>query len=253
MTTLDIGKSRTTSTDESDMSPRTASPEHNSLLGSKHSSTNSDTDFGEIEDAFARVANFADELIESIRDESLRGKKKEKEAHTRRSDGPSFGVDNRNDEGHIFSDDDDDDVSLDDGESLDGSLRHDMRRLRSITREIQQDLDKEQEEFRKSNPRLSFSSHSQTEVTPVTLVTTNGKRSSVVDTVDGSKSIAGLEHLVQSIRNFCSTRLGEKPNQMLFIVNLIVWLLFFWLGFTAKSSLSPDGRLAPPGFSSSVV
>ena len=115
--------------------------------------------FDEIENAFDRVSSVADALLDSIRDDSLRGRQR---ANSRRQasrqdaykkflnnefyeDDDNSTVNSCDFSFRDYGNQDDDDASL--GESIDGSLVHEMKSLKSAARAIKEELQKEGEAF----------------------------------------------------------------------------------------------------------
>ena len=115
--------------------------------------------FDEIENAFDRVSSVADALLDSIRDDSLRGRQRaDSRRQASRQDAYKMFLNNDfyedDDNSTVNSCDfsfrdygnhDDDDASL--GGSIDGSLVHDMKKLKSVAKAINEELQKEGEAF----------------------------------------------------------------------------------------------------------
>lgn len=136
--------------------------------------------FDEIESAFDRVSSVADALLDSIRDDSLRGhqRRDSRRRAARQNQKPTrydyddddddddstsntlnsadfsfrnYGNNNRPNFGEDNDDGDDDDMSLlGDGESVDGSLVHDMKNLKSMAKSMQEELSRGEAAFQEN-------------------------------------------------------------------------------------------------------
>lgn len=254
--------------------------------------------FDEIESAFDRVSSVADALLDSIRDDSLRGRQR-RDSRRKASRKPTTTLQDDEDEDYDYDDnstlnsddfsfrnygnrphyDDDDDDSLlgDDGESVDGSLVHDMKNLKSVTRAIKEELRKEGEAFQvnvtKSDNGKSYFQKLQAQaeaetpkienlkIKPTLHVRTNRKqndslngdkkatRSNTVEPPVAQISISSQQPVLflQQLQTFCTDLLGKNPNIPFLVVNILVWMLFCRLAIASKSYfMSDDGVLAPP-------
>jgi len=212
--------------------------------------TNGDSSFDEIENAFDRVSSVADALLDSIRDDSLRGRQRRESR--RRASRYDYSHHTRDD----FDDDDDDDNdSL--CESVDASLIHDMKNLKSVTQLINQEIEKEGRAFRdnikadngkfyleklqvkaeresttmdklkiKTSSDESFRNGNQLQKPAVRPVDREKKKSNSKSSIASKESLA---YFVQQIQSFFNPAHGKDLRLPLLIANVFAWIVIYRL------------------------
>lgn len=217
------------------------------------------SELSEIEDAFDRVSSVADALLDSIRDDSLRGKQRRESRK---------GVVNNSLESQDSGDEDDsveefiapnfDDNSIltygdEDDVSLDGSLAQDMKQLKSVTRAIKEDLSKEDREFHENvstGSGRSYFARKEKETETKTPVFSNIETKATHQSFFKKKTqrkANSLSFRWDRFEQFCNQDFGEKPNLPLLLISIVVWLIFCRIVYNAKLSLmDDDGYLLSP-------
>jgi hypothetical protein len=235
-------------------------PSSNNGTSSKHEETEEYSGLNEIEDAFDRVSSVADALLDSIRDDSLRGK--QRRASRKRVVNITPGLQD-------YDDDTDEDISKSapnfdddsiltygDGDdvSLDGSLAQDLKQLRSVTKAINDDLTKEDKEFHENvstGSGRSYFARKEKEAEAATPVFSNLKKKTTYGAPfkdNKNKEATSISMMWEQLERFCSDLLGQKPSPVLMVVNIIVWLIFCKFIYNAKVyMMNDDGTLSPRG------
>lgn len=255
--------------------------------------TDAPNSFDEIENAFAQVSLVADALLDSINDDSLRGKerRRERQQASRRcltnhnsitdSDDDRKGDIRNNLDDYIgrhrlsyssYDGNDCDvstlgDMTLGDGdESIDGSLVHDVQNLKSVTRAMQVEMQKQEEAFNANvttgsdgksffskleeakaakdaakTPRIKNRPPTMLGVSgkPTTISVRNGKGRVPILIASGKPKRPSF---LEQLRQFCEQWLGKKPNLPLLLVNVVIWLILFKLVFAASRDRLMDGE-----------
>ncbi|CAB9508554.1 expressed unknown protein [Seminavis robusta] len=180
----------------------------------------------------------------------------------------------------------DDDVSLlgdsivgaDDGDSLDGSLVHDLHNLKSIQKAMQADLMKGEEDFQAnvtSTEGGEFNGKSFFQKLEAAAAENNGKtpkthnlnfKSKLLANKNRNKPFATIDirrkshtatidnkppqpSLWEQLRTFVTKYLGDKPNLPFFLFNAIVWIAVFKIALAARKYLvEDDGTLGMSPF-----
>jgi len=280
----------------------------------------------EIENAFDRVSMMADALLDSIRDDSLRGKARRREKKKQVLRGhheetyESASGDDDDDSSSNFSEDDstnntaspavankknntrlddyvgsfasknqnnnnnlndsivtqsDDDCSTLDGDSIDGSLVHDMKNLNRAARKIQEELLKEGEAFQQASAdaqnmkawlearadaktpkiehtlNLNLSSTNNNTKPPLVIHKTKKNKYDKSNRNSSSRSSSSatavppgapaapttmLSAAVETFQTLCTDVFGKNSNIPLLIVTMLVWCLHFWMFYGAKNT-----------------
>lgn len=268
-----------------------------------HSLDEAPEGFDEIERAFANMSNFADNLLDSINDDSERVKERRKERKREASkrhkiDTPTHNYvtdsddEMKDDTDHNHSDSYDDianlhsysygnsghdsDVSTlasgdltyggDGDDSVDGSLIHDVHNLKSITKAMREEMQKQEEAFHANvttdngqsffqkledakaaedakalkTPKIrNVARPSMLRDAPKTISVRNTSHVPILSSTPKPKSPSLLEQL----RQFCDQVLGKRPNLSLLVANMVLWLLLFKMVVTAKDQLIDENGM----------
>lgn len=213
----------------------------------------------EIEDAFHRVSSVADALLDSIRDDSLRGKQKRQSRRKMVNMTPQL-QDNYDDDdddttGRAPNFDDDSIITYGDCDdlSLDGSLAQDMKNLKSVTRAMQKELSKEEKEFNENVSTGSARSYfERKQVEAETPATSNITTKGLSRTYSKETSQKGVQQhsTWDQFTQFSTETFGRKPNLLLLLGNIIIWAIFCKFLFNAKELfMDNEGYLSQRVFS----